>query len=80
MRDALGAQLGDVNLTGTFVVYSDDMVGSIVSPSIAGKPYSAAIESQEIWQLNRNTIAISGIGTNAQDQSTSLSMGTLTKQ
>ena len=75
-----GPQLGNVNLTGTFVVYSDDMAGCSVGPSIAGKPYSAAIESQETWQLSGNSIAISGIGTNAEDQSISLSMGTLTKQ
>jgi hypothetical protein len=83
-----GPELGNVGLIGSFLISetancvacSSDLTEAIVSPSINGDPYSNAIQSQETWQLSGTAITITGIGTNAQGQSISLLMGTLTKQ
>jgi hypothetical protein len=76
----VGPELGDIALQGQIDLYADDLTGSVVSPSITGNPYSTAIQPEEVWELNGNSITITGIGTNSQDQSISLLMGTLTLQ
>lgn len=75
-----GPELGSVALQGQIDLYAADLSGSVVNPTITGKPYSNSLQPGEIWTLSGNTITITGIGTNAQDQSVSLLMGTLTRQ
>lgn len=76
----VGPELGNVALQGEIDLYADKLTSSVVSPSIAGNPYSNAIERDEVWTLKGNTITITGIGTNAHGQAVPLLMGTLTKQ
>lgn len=76
----VGPELGSVALQGQIDLYADDLTGAAVSPSITGKPYSNSLQPGEIWVLSGNSITITGIGTDAQDQSVSLLMGTLIRQ
>jgi hypothetical protein len=84
----VGSILGKVNLVGqvtisnaapTFLDYGANQVGGVqLAPY--GDPYNTFTENVSNWQLNGNSFTITAIGTNAQDQSINLTLGTLTKQ
>jgi hypothetical protein len=80
--------LGNVNLVGqvtisnaapTFLAYGANQVGGFqLAPY--DDPYNTFTENVSNWQLNGNSFTITAVGTNAQDQSINLTLGTLTKQ
>lgn len=68
----VGPLLGNIGLGGGMIVYNS-------VPNYAANPGLYVSINNANFTLNGNTITVTGIGTNAQDQSINLTMGTLTR-